>query len=102
MASGEVRFRLGELDFVWREAKAIVNRKKHGVTFESAATAFQDKLAGTIYDSDHAIDEHRYLLMGQDASGRLLVVSFTDWDGIVRIVSARLATRRERWDYENG
>ena len=89
--------------FHWDPHKARANLKKHGVSFEEAATVFGDPLSLTIVDPEHSTpDEHRFLLLGQSASGRLLVVAHTETDDDIRLISARLATRRERRDYEEG
>jgi uncharacterized DUF497 family protein len=65
-------------------------------------TAFGDPLSVTGYDPRHADDEDRFLTMGLSVAGRLLVVSHADRGDMVRIISAREATRRERKDYEDG
>jgi uncharacterized protein len=90
------------MDFEWDDAKAESNERKHGVTFTEAMTVFADPLSVTGYDPGHAGDEDRFLTMGLSVSGRLLVVSHTDRGDLVRIISAREATRRERKDYEDG
>jgi uncharacterized DUF497 family protein len=86
--------------FEWDPEKALANLEKHGVSFEEAATAFGDPLSATIGDPDHAQDEDRYILLGETYQGRLVVVVHTDREETVRIISARLATRRERKSYE--
>lgn len=86
----------------WDEDKARSNARKHGVTFEEAVTVFRDVLAMTIHDSDHSDDEDRYVIMGESDQRRLLVVSFTDREDAIRIISARVANRRERKKYEEG
>ena len=88
------------MEFIWHAEKATTNRLKHDVSFEEASTAFSDPLSRTIDDPDHSEYEPRSLLIGLSTHGRLLVVSHTDFGCRIRIVSARLATRRERWDYE--
>ena len=90
------------MDFEWDDAKAESNERKHGVTFSEALTVFGDPLSVTGYDPRHADDEDRFLTMGVSVDGRLIVVSHTDRDDVVRIISAREATRRERKDYEDG
>lgn len=90
------------MEFEWDDAKAESNEEKHGVTFAEAMTVFGDPLALTGYDPKHSEDEDRYLTMGTSESGRLLIVSHTDRDDRIRIISAREATRRERKDYEDG
>ena len=73
---------------------------KHGVSFEEAASCFGDFLSVTIEDPDHSKGEERYLLVGLSMKGNLLVVSHAERDGEARLISARLATRRERKQYE--
>lgn len=90
------------MDFEWDEDKAESNERKHEVTFAEAMTVFADSLSVTGYDPRHADDEDRYLTMGASVDGRLLVVSHTDRGDAIRIISARVATRRERKDYEDG
>ena len=90
------------LNFECDPNKAAANVGKHGVTFDEAATVFGDSLSLTVYDPDHSYDEDRYITMGTSADGRLLIVSHTDRDDRIRIISARKATRRERKVYENG
>lgn len=90
------------LEFEWDDDKAKANRKKHGVSFEEASTIFGDPLARTIHDPLHSDEEDRFVTLGESERGRLLVVVFTDRDDRIRIISARVATRRERKDYEQG
>ena len=90
------------MDFEWDDAKAALNERKHGVPFAEALTVFADVLSLTGYDPDHSDAEHRYLTMGMSAVGRLLVVSHTDRDDKLRMISAREASRAEREDYEDG
>jgi uncharacterized DUF497 family protein len=86
--------------FEWDPAKAAANVEKHGVAFEQAITVFQDPLAKIHSDPDHSETEQREILVGHSAQNRLLLVSFTDRQGRIRVISAREATRRERRDYE--
>jgi uncharacterized DUF497 family protein len=88
------------VEFEWDEDKAAANQKKHGVTFEEAATVFTDSLAAIFDDEAHSEEEQREIIVGHSAENRLLLVSFTERAGAVRIISARRATRRERRDYE--
>ncbi len=90
------------LVFEWDESKAALNGRKHGVTFEEASTVFADPLSVTIYDPVHSDDEDRYIVLGESQRRRLLVVVFTDRGDRIRIISARVASRRERKDYEKG
>lgn len=86
--------------FKWDAEKAAANLRKHGVSFEEAASAFEDSLANVLQDPDHSVDEHRLLLLGESRLGRTLMVAFTERVNVIRIISARVATRRERQDYE--
>jgi len=88
------------LRFVWDRDKAAANLLKHGLDFHEAATAFGDTLSITIADSEHSVGEERWLLVGQSAAGRLVVVAHTERGDEIRIINARLATRRERQTYE--
>ncbi len=90
------------LDFEWDEDKSKKNSKKHGVSFEEASTVFGDPLALTIPDPLHSEEEEHYVTLGESDRGRLLVVAATDRDDRIRIISARVATRRERKSYEEG
>lgn len=90
------------LEFEWDDAKAKANRKKHGVSFEEASSVFGDSLSVTIDDPLHSDEEDRYVILGESDRRRLLVVVFTDRGNKLRIISARIATRRERKDYEEG
>jgi uncharacterized protein len=84
----------------WDPYKAKWSLAKHKVSFEEAATVLLDPLAKTAADPDHSVDERRFITFGLSARQRLLVVSFTWRDDSIRIISARLATRREREIYE--
>lgn len=86
--------------FSWDPRKASGNETKPDVSFEEALTAYRDPLSITIPDPDHSVDEHRYLLIGMSRLGRLLVVAHVERGDIVRIINARLASRRERNVYE--
>jgi uncharacterized DUF497 family protein len=88
------------LEFEWDRDKALSNHKKHGVSFQEAATVFGDPLAVIFDDELHSIEEEREIIVGHSARHRLLLVSFTERAGVIRIISARVATKRERKDYE--
>ena len=87
-------------EFEWDPAKADASLRKHGVTFEEAVTSFGDPLSVLLPDPDHSEGQERHLLMGLSDGGRLLVVAFAERPPRTRIISARLATRRERHQYE--
>jgi uncharacterized DUF497 family protein len=88
--------------FDWDSQKTAANEQKHKVSFQEAATAFGDPLAITFADPDHSAGEHRYITFGLSRHRRLLVVSHTDRGDLVRIISARPVTRKERRIYEEG
>ncbi len=86
--------------FEWDPAKAAANLQTHGVSFEEAATVFQDPLAKIHSDPDHSESEDRAILIGHSTAGRMLLVAFTDRQGRIRLISARATTRRERNAHE--
>jgi uncharacterized DUF497 family protein len=91
------------LRFTWSPRKAASNRRKHGVSFEEAATAFGDPLSITVPDPDHSETEARFILIGMSVNRRSLVVVHVERaDDEYQLISARLATRRERAQYEEG
>lgn len=86
--------------FEWDKEKAISNLKKHGVSFEEAATVFSDPLSSTIPDPRHSQDEERHIIIGLSILGRHLVVVHTDRGDKIRVISARRATPGEIRNYE--
>jgi len=88
--------------FEWDPKKAAANLKKHGVSFQEAATVFGDPLAITFQDPDHSEGEERQLTFGLSLQRRLIVVSHTERDELTRIISARPMKRKERVIYEEG
>ena len=74
--------------FSWDRRKAATNVTKHGVTFEEAASAFSDPTAAIFDDDRHSEDEHREIIIGHSEGNRLLIVSFTERNDIIRIISA--------------
>ena len=89
-----------DLHFEWDAEKAAANVEKHGVGFEEATTVFGDPLGRIVDDPRHSIGEKRFVLMGRSDQDRLLAVMYTERREVVRIISARGVTRRERKDYE--
>lgn len=87
---------------MWDEEKARVNLEKHGVSFDEAETVFDDPLYVDFYDPDHSYDEHRYIIIGESNRGRLLLVSYAERGGALRLISSREATPAERKVYEEG
>jgi uncharacterized protein len=92
---------MSELAFDWDSQKARINEQKHGISFTEAQTVFYDKNARLRYDSDHSLDEERYILLGISSSFRLLVVCHVHRkeQDIIRIISARKATKKEAQQY---
>jgi uncharacterized protein len=88
------------MKFEWDIAKAASNLQKHGVSFEAAARAFEDELSATFPDPDHSRREARLITYGLGIDGKLLVVSHTEQGETIRIISARVATNKERKRYE--
>lgn len=89
------------LAFEWDSGKATANEKKHRVSFKEASTVFGDPLGWFQADETHTVDEDRFRLLGRSSENRLLAVLFTNrGDELIRIISARLATPRERRKYE--
>ena len=88
--------------FEWDSAKARANLRKHAIDFADAVAVFEDERAVTIPDELTAVDERRFLTLGRDARGRVLVVAYTWRANTIRIFSARLATGRERRQYSEG
>ena len=88
------------MQYVWDRRKAASNLRKHRVAFDEAVTVFSDSLARIFADPDHSDAEVREIIIGYNSANVLLVVSFTERDGNVRIISARRATAKERHAHE--
>ena len=85
------------ITFAWDERKAASNLNKHGISFDEARSVFSDEHARLIADPDNSDDEDRFIILGMSIQTRLLVVChcYRESDRIIRIISARKATRRE-------
>ncbi len=94
---------MSELAFDWDNQKAKVNERKHGVLFEEAQTVFYDENARLRHDSDHSLDEKRYILLGISSLLHLLIVFhvYREGEGNIRIISARKATKQEVKQYRS-
>jgi uncharacterized protein len=88
------------LRFEWDIEKAKQNYKKHKVSFEEALTIFYDPFSATFNDPGHSVSEERFITIGLSSSNRLIVVSHTDIDDHIRLISARPATTHERKKHE--
>ena len=92
---------MAELKIEWDPRKAASNLKKHGVSFDEAATAFSDERGFLIPDPDHSDDEDRFILLGMSWSLKLLIVChcYREQSSVIRVISARKATKPERAQY---
>lgn len=92
---------MGDIRFEWDEKKNRQNIRKHGVSFEEAQSVFLDDHAMRFYDPDHSEDQDRFLMLGLSFTLRILVVChcYRERDEVIRIISARKATRQERVHY---
>ena len=92
---------MAHLAFDWDKEKSALNQKKHGISFEEAQTVFLDENALMIHDPDHSDDEDRFILLGLSVKFRVLVVChcYRKSNEIIRIISARKATRAEQMRY---
>lgn len=82
--------------FVWSKEKAEINKKKHHLSFEQAATVFADPMAIELYDEKNSMDEERMNIIGITQLGIVACVTKTDRDNLIRIISARKATTKEK------
>lgn len=92
---------MDELRFEWDPQKAARNRAKHGITFEEAVTVFSDEAGLLLEDPDHSLGEERFILLGLSVRLRVLVVvhSYRANDAVIRLISARKASRLEQQIY---
>jgi uncharacterized protein len=88
--------------FEWDPAKAKANERKHGVTFDEAQSVFHDEYATQFFDEENSTDEERFIILGMSAGARLLIVCHCERANgeVIRIISARKATRRESAHYD--
>ena len=89
------------IEFDWDPAKAASNLKKHGVSFEEARTVFYDEFAVQFFDEPHSSEEERFLMLGMSSGAHRLLVCHCERDGggVIRIISARKATKQECFYY---
>ena len=88
------------MKFEWDSKKAALNLAKHGVSFDEAITAFDDPLYIDFFDPEHSEEEHRYIRVGCSEQHRILAVLYTERSDVTRLISARVATKRELQAYE--
>lgn len=92
---------MNEIRFEWDNNKAQINIEKHGVTFQEASTVFADEAAILFDDPEHSLKEERFLLLGMSSQAKMLIVChcYRGTDDIIRIISARKATKAEAKQY---
>jgi len=85
------------IEFHWDNSKNVSNQKKHNVSFEEAKTIFYDDNARLLHDPEHSDSEDRFILLGMSSTLKLLIVihTYIEQDEIIRIISARKATKNE-------
>ena len=92
------------IKFEWNQTKDKANQRKHGVSFKEAKSVFYDEFAIQFFDEMNSIDEDRFLLLGRSLESNILIVCHCirphESDEIIRIISARRATHKERQHYE--
>lgn len=92
------------ITFEWDLAKASANLRKHQVSFEEAKSVFYDEFAVQFFDEEHSSGEERFLMLGMSSGARMLIVCHCEREHgeVIRIISARKATRRESAFYQGG
>jgi uncharacterized DUF497 family protein len=92
------------IKFEWDLPKATANLKKHQVSFDEAKSVFYDEFAVQFFDEEHSSNEDRFLMLGMSSSARLLLVCHCEREHgeVIRIISARKATKRESAFYQGG
>lgn len=92
---------MNRLNFEWDPNKAKINIEKHNISFEEASTVFSDENAILFDDPDHSLDEERFLLLGVSSQAKMLIVChcYRSHDEVIRIISARKATKSETKQY---
>jgi len=92
------------IKFEWDPPKAAANLKKHQISFEEAKSVFYDEFAVQFFDEGHSSDEERFLMLGMSSGAKLLIVCHCELEHgeVIRIISARKATKRESAFYQGG
>jgi hypothetical protein len=92
------------IKFEWDPAKASANLKKHQISFDEAKSVFYDEFAVQFFDAEHTSDEDRFLMLGISSGAKLLIVCHCEREHgeVIRIISARKATKRESAFYQGG
>lgn len=92
------------IEFEWDASKASANLRKHQVSFEDARSVFYDEFAVQFFDEDHSMEEERFLMLGMSSLAKLLIVCHCEREqgAVIRIISARKASKRESAFYQGG
>lgn len=92
------------IEFEWDASKASANLKKHQVSFEDAQSVFYDEFAVQFFDEEHSLEEERFLMLGMSSLAKLLIVCHCEREqgAVIRIISARKASKRESAFYQGG
>ena len=92
------------ITFEWDPAKAAANLRKHQVSFDEAKSVFYDEFAVQFFDEEHSSEEERFLMLGMSSGAKLLIVCHCEREQgeVIRIISARKATKRESAFYQGG
>ena len=95
---------MNNITFVWDNNKNEMNKRKHKLSFEEAKEVFEDNDAILFDDPDHSVEEDRFLIIGSIRSSKICIVShcYKDSDSVIRIISAREATKKEKNIYREG
>ena len=92
------------IEFEWDASKASANLRKHQVSFEDAQSVFYDEFAVQFFDEEHSMEEERFLMLGMSSLAKLLIVCHCEREqgAVIRIISARKASKRESAFYQGG
>lgn len=92
------------IKFEWDPPKAAANLKKHQISFDEAKSVFYDEFAVQFFDEEHSSDKERFLMLGMSSGAKLLIVCHCEREHgeVIRIISARKATKRESAFYQGG
>lgn len=92
------------IEFEWDASEASANLRKHQVSFEDARSVFYDEFAVQFFDEDHSMEEERFLMLGMRSLAKLLIVCHCEREqgAVIRIISARKASKRESAFYQGG
>ena len=90
------------MQFEWDPIKAATNLTKHSVSFDEAASVWDDYFNIDLFDHEHSVEEKRFLMIGESNAKRYLIISYTEREDTIRLISARELTPKERREYEHG